>query len=90
MIRVRRIKNPLTDFKTLQRKLIHLLTVYDERLSKRQPNIHRLSHYFRAADNAFEKLPENASIEDLKRSLNREFIVSDMPPVKKFIKELEE
>lgn len=84
-----RVKNPSPDFKTLQRKLIHLLTAYDQKLSKRQPNIHRLSHYFRAVDNAFDKLPDNASIEDLKRSLNREFIVSDMPPVKKFINELE-
>lgn len=82
-------KNPSIDFKKLKSRLIHLLTEYDIRLSKRQPNMYRLGHYFKAADDAFDDLPNNASINDLKKSLSRRFIVSDMPPVKKFIKELD-
>lgn len=84
------IKNPSLDFKSLSRRLNHLLTDYDRKLSKRNNNIHRLAHYFRASDEVFDSLPENASINDLKKLLHKKFIVSDMPPVKKFIKELDQ
>lgn len=93
VIRVNMIKifkNPSIDFKSLNRRLNHLLTDYDKRLSKRHDNIHRLAHYFKASDEVFDSLPENASIGDLKTLLHKKFIVNDMPPVKKFLKELDQ
>lgn len=83
-------KNPSVDVNKLKSRLIHLLTEYDIKLSKRQPNMYRLGHYFKAVDDAFDDLPNDATINDLKKSLSRRFIVSDMPPVKKFIKDLDQ
>lgn len=79
-------RNPSKDIKYLHQKLISELSQYDQRISKKQPNIYRLGNYFAAADKAFENLTNASSDSDVIKALNQCF--SDLPPVNRFIKRL--
>lgn len=72
------------------------LTQYDARLSKRQPNTYRLGHFLGAAQKVEADVRRLLDSDDPKalqmlvKSINRRFIVNDMPPAKKVIKAIHE
>lgn len=81
----RKICNPELDLDRMKRLLSSELSQYDERLQARQPNNHRLAHYFGAVEKAFARLDEESTLEDMKESICRSFD-PELPPVKKFLK----
>lgn len=81
----KRICNPELDLARMQRLLASELSQYDQRLQARQPNNHRLAHYFNAVDKAFARLDNESTLEDMKESICRSFD-PELPPVKKFLK----
>ena len=81
--------------RTFLMALTSKLTIYDQRLEKREPNIYRLGHWF----GAVEKVEQDVSglldrddpeaMEVLRRSLTRRFNLGWMPPVRRLIKEID-
>jgi len=72
------------------------LTQYDERESRHYPNIYRLGHLLAAQQRVKDKLSSQLESSDpqdlraLRAQIDREFIVSDMPPARKTIKAIDE
>ena len=85
----RKICNPDLDLARMKRLLASELSQYDERLQSRQPNNHRLAHYFGAVEKAFARLDNESTLEDMKESICRSFD-PELPPVKKFLKKLKD
>jgi len=104
--RFRTAKNVVARFKaakilpTVEGFLLHLqggLVQYDERASKRRGhNPYALGHYMGALgkirdDTArFKDSEDHGDLMKLKKSIERRFIVSDMPPAKRTLKAIDE
>jgi len=75
--------------------LVSKLTQHDKKLSMKQPNDYRLSHYLGAAQKVEKAVKAVLQADDakalgkLKDALEKNFIVSDMPPVKNVIKQID-
>ncbi len=75
--------------------LTHKLTMYDKRLSTRQPNTFRLGHFLDAASKVEKDMKRHLDSDDpkhlekLKAAIGKRFIVRDMPPAKAVIKQID-
>jgi hypothetical protein len=81
--------------------MVSKLTQYDERLSRAESkrgsvNIYRLGHFLRAADETLALVPKRLRDSDsaqalhaYKSAIERKFIVSDMPPAKNVLKQID-
>jgi hypothetical protein len=74
------------DVQRAKTTLDSMLTDYDRRISKRDPNTYRLGHLFGASDRVFEGLQGDVPTATIEKRVQRFFIVSDMPPARNFLK----
>lgn len=77
----------LVDASIAKNTLNSMLTDYDRRVSKREsiPNIYRMSHLLGVSGNVFDTLEGMVSVDDIISRIDQFFIVSDLPPAKRFI-----
>ncbi len=96
-IKIARIKTALPNgtVRTFLTALTSKLTVYDQRMEKKEPNPYRLSHWFGAVEKVEQDVKSYLNRADaeamgvLKRSLGRRFNLGWMPPVRRLIKEID-